>query len=844
MVEALLCAVGMAALGSRAEVVFPPDPAVLDARADLGAAGDGMTDDTAALQAGLNASCGTGGASRILYLPAGVYRVTNTLVVGASKGPWVYGTARDRVVIRLDDGIACSNVTAVLRTHPNDGRATSADYFMRNFRHLTLDVGDNPGVDGIRWFGNNSSILQNVRVTGRGRIGINGGFCGQSGPNLVQDVEIDGFDTGVQSTWIWGQTLSRVAIRNCRSNGVYVSANSVAIEALTVENTPCALVNDYPNDWTWWGGVVALVGGHFRGPAGAGPAIRNRSVLYARDVQVEGFAGAIASATPGGDVAGPRVAEYLSHPPVKLYDDAPAGMLRMPIQREPLLPWETNLARWVCAHEHGVVTGDDQDDTAALQAAVDAAAARGATVVYLRGVGPKWYNLRGTVRVHGSVRLVIGLGFGRVVAGPEGRFLVDDHSAPVVKFQHLQAFGGRAATFENQSASNVLVMESCDGLALASGGGDVFLTDCPAHVEVRHPKASVWARQLNPEGTSDRGLVRNHGGALWVLGVKHEGAGVRFRTDQGARTEILGMFNYGPGVDAEDPRAIVEADQSAFALAGAREIVFGGHSFPVKVREVRGAEVRQTEGGGWLGWSLYSGWSPDQLGRPAPPARPEMWPAGEDFLDSLTVTAATATAGATLRHTVDGSAPGADAPVFPPALTLTSSATVSVRAFAPDGAAGAVRQGLYRRLEPRPAAPAPPADPGLSVTFHELPPNPRQLPDFAGLTAVATARVAGVTLDGRPRDRDFAARFAGWFEAKADGVYTFYTRSDDGSRLWVGDTLVVDNEGAHAAQNRRGRIALQAGWHPFVVAYWQGGGEYALTAEVEGPTPGRRPLGR
>ena len=75
-------------------------------------------------------------------------------------------------------------------------------------------------------------------------------------------------------------------------------------------------------------------------------------------------------------------------------------------------------------------------------------------------------------------------------------------------------------------------------------------------------------------------------------------------------------------------------------------------------------------------------------------------------------------------------------------------------------------------------------------------------------------------------------------------MYTFYTRSDDGSRLWVGDTLVVDNEGAHAAQTRRGRIALQAGWHPFVVAYWQGGGEYALTAEVEGPTPGRRPLGR
>jgi hypothetical protein len=840
-----LACLAAAAGPARAEVVFPHDPAVLDVRRDLGAVGDGMADDTAALQAGLLASCGTGGVSHILYLPAGIYRVTNTLVVGNNKGPWVYGAARDRVTIRLDDGIAGSNVTAVLRTHPNDGRATSADYFMRNFRHLTIDVGDNPGIDGIRWFGNNSSILQDVRVTGRGRIGIHGGFCGQSGPNLIQDALVEGFETGIQSAWIWGQTLSRVTIRNCRSNGVYVSANSVAIEDLAVENTPCALVNEYPNDWTWWGGVVALVGGRFSGPAGAGPAIRNRSVLYARDVVVSGHAAAIASATPGGDAAGPRVEEYLSHPPQRLFDDAPAGALRLPIQREPAVPWETNLARWVCANEHGVVTGDDQDDTAALQAAVDAAAARGATTVYLRGIGPKWYNLKGTVHLHGSVNRLIGLGFGRVVAGPEGRFLVDDRSAPVVKFQHLQAFGGRAATFENQSVSNVLVMESCDGLALASGGGDIFLTDCPAHVEIRSPRASVWARQLNPEGTSDRGLVRNHGGRLWALGVKHEGAGVRFRNDNGAQTEILGMFNYGPGVDADDPRPIIESDHAAFSLAGAREIVFGGHSFPVKVREARDGEVRQTEGGGWLGWSLFSGWTPAQRTGPTTAARPELWPAGDEFLTSITVTAATTTAGATLRYTDDGAEPTVESPAFPVALVLTSAATLRVRAFASGLAPSITRTAVFQRLILLPAEPAP-ADGATDFqrTFYTLSPQPRQLPDFAALPAVATARVAKITLDGRPRDADFAARFTGRFQAPTDGLYTFYTTSDDGSRLWIDDRLVVDNEGAHAAQTRRGRIALQAGWHPFVVAYWQGGGEYALGVEVEGPTMSRRALGR
>lgn len=129
--------------------------------------------------------------------------------------------------IRLADSITDTNCTAVLRTHPHEKGTTSADWFMRNFRNLTIDAGNNPGIDGIRWYGNNTSQLKNIRVIGRGKIGINSGFLDQSGPNLIQDVVIEGFETGILSQWNWGETLSRVTIRNCRSNGVVVSANAV-----------------------------------------------------------------------------------------------------------------------------------------------------------------------------------------------------------------------------------------------------------------------------------------------------------------------------------------------------------------------------------------------------------------------------------------------------------------------------------------------------------------------------------------------------------------------------------------------------------------------------------------
>lgn len=589
--------------------VFPNDPSVLDVKRDFGAKGDGVADDTAALQAGLAASSSRGrdGGTKILFLPNGTYRVTSNLVVKAAVGPWVYGESRDGVIIRLSDGVP-TNVTAILRAHPNESKETSADFFMRNFRNLTFDVGNNPHADGIRWYGNNSGILKNVRVIGTGRVGINSGWLGQNGPSLIQDALVEGsFETGVRCAWSWGQTLSRVTVRKARAVGVYVNSTAVGIEDLVVEDTPVALHNEYPNDWKWWGGVVALTGGRFTGSDTSQPAITNTSVLYAHNVTSRGFKQVLQSTTPGGNVAEAKLDEYLSHPAKKLFTNAPDTALQLPIRSEPLVPWETNLSNWVCANDHGAKFGDNRDDTAAIQAAIDAAAAAGKTVVYLRGIGggdPNWYDLKGEVRVHGSVRLIIGLGFGRILGGDNDRFIVDNASAPVVKFLHLQAFGGRPPVVENRSSTNTLVVESCDLKILGTGGGDIFATDCPSSIELRSPGQRLWARQLNPEGDNDTGLVQNHGGVLWALGVKHEGRGVRFLTDQGGQTEILGLFNYAPNVPKDDLRPAFDVTDGLFSAAGVREISFG-NTFPVKAREVRADEVRTEKGGGWIGWALY-----------------------------------------------------------------------------------------------------------------------------------------------------------------------------------------------------------------------------------------------
>ena len=76
----------------------------------------------------------------------------------------------------------------------------------------------------------------------------------------------------------------------------------------------------------------------------------------------------------------------------------------------------------------------------------------------------------------------------------------------------------------------------------------------------------------------------------------------------------------------------------------------------------------------------------------------------------------------------------------------------------------------------------------------------------------------------------------------AAGQYTFYTNSDDGSKLYIGSTLVVDNDGLHCLQERMGTIGLQAGTHALTVAFLQGGGDQNLTVSYQGPTLDKQPV--
>jgi hypothetical protein len=71
----------------------------------------------------------------------------------------------------------------------------------------------------------------------------------------------------------------------------------------------------------------------------------------------------------------------------------------------------------------------------------------------------------------------------------------------------------------------------------------------------------------------------------------------------------------------------------------------------------------------------------------------------------------------------------------------------------------------------------------------------------------------------------FSVRWTGFITAQQTESHTFYTVSDDGVRLWIGDKLVIDNWTVHAPTENRATVALERGRrYPIKLEYFEHGG--------------------
>ncbi|MBD2280751.1 PA14 domain-containing protein [Aphanizomenon flos-aquae] len=88
-----------------------------------------------------------------------------------------------------------------------------------------------------------------------------------------------------------------------------------------------------------------------------------------------------------------------------------------------------------------------------------------------------------------------------------------------------------------------------------------------------------------------------------------------------------------------------------------------------------------------------------------------------------------------------------------------------------------------------------------------------------GSPAVNSPAVGVVNAD------NFSVRWTGLLAPTVTGQYTFYTKADDGVRLWVNEKLIIDNWTDHPATENNGSISLEQGkLYDIKLEYYEGGG--------------------
>ncbi len=611
---------------SPGDVVLPADAGVINVKQyPFNAAGDGVTDDTAALQAALcgnngGVSAGGGSVDRVVYLPAGKYLVHDTLnwCTGYLRYEQLQGQNAASVVIRLAPNSAgfadtahpkpVISMTGLFNGQPVAGTATS---FRNALYDLSVSVGSgNPGAVGVSYLASNQGSMRHINISadaGSGATGLDLTASAQ-GPAMINDVAVRGFATGIHTAGEFSTlTFERIALSAQRIVGFSNDGFRVSINGLTSTNT-VPVISD-----SNIGSVLILLNGTLTGGR-AGAAISTSGYAYLRNVSASGYARVldVAGHPAGGGTS--NIAEFTS---AKLrtgtVEKVTTHSLALPVQATPDLPLDPPAA-WVNVQSFGAKSNVSQynqpaapgdDSSAAIQAAIDS----GATTVYLpNGL----YTLRHTVHLRGKLARLYGVDSTIKMAPPlstkgAAAFALDDGAAAVVTLERIDtdfANEGTACVFIEHNAARTLVLRNTSNnrcaqiYGAASGAGSLFVEDV-AGTDWRLGVQNAWMRQVNPEGRAFPATPTLANAARkftlkgttgWFFGVKTEGNGVIGDVGPGSQAEFLGGFlANSTGESANEP---------AFYAHGGLLSVIGSENsdpyavYPTIVRYQAGADLK------------------------------------------------------------------------------------------------------------------------------------------------------------------------------------------------------------------------------------------------------------
>jgi alpha-L-fucosidase len=203
------------------------------------------------------------------------------------------------------------------------------------------------------------------------------------------------------------------------------------------------------------------------------------------------------------------------------------------------------------------------------------------------------------------------------------------------------------------------------------------------------------------------------------------------------------------------------------------------------------------------------------------------------FSDSLEVTINAEEQRSEVRYTLDGREPTAHSPLLHGSIWLTASATVSARSFRDGTPASELTQRKYTKVDPVAAENIDGLTNGIKFSYYEG--SWDSIPDFKSMKPLKEGTLQNISLSPKGRPEDYGFEYTGYVKVPTDGTYIFYCESDDGSKLYIANRLVVNNDYAHGMVEEKGVIALKAGFHAFRLQFFQQKGDVGLQVSFKGP---------
>jgi hypothetical protein len=138
---------------------------------------------------------------------------------------------------------------------------------------------------------------------------------------------------------------------------------------------------------------------------------------------------------------------------------------------------------------------------------------------------------------------------------------------------------------------------------------------------------------------------------------------------------------------------------------------------------------------------------------------------------------------------------------------------------------------------------------GLRSRFYSTPGSLQKLPQFPldkSFQLLKDASVAALNYPSSDNFRNlglttrFIGLFTGYVTLPSSGKWTFSSESDDGSKVYIDDFLVVNNDGAHAMKEVSSSIDLAKGSHSIRVEFFNGDGPGGLVLRWSGPNSAKQ----